>query len=64
LEDEQEQLKKQIENLRKDVSESINEIYVQKTELEQRVQKLRQSSDISPFKSQDFDDTTIRELVQ
>lgn len=64
LEDEQEQLKKQIENLRKDVPESINEIYVQKTELEERVQKLRQSSDISPFKSQDFDDTTIRELVQ
>ena len=64
MEDEQEQLKKQIENLRKDVPESINEIYVQKTELEERVQKLRQSSDISPFKSQNFDDTTIRELVQ
>ena len=64
LEDELEQLKKQIENLRKDVPASINEIYVQKTELEERVQKLKESSDISPFKSQDFDDTTIKELVQ
>lgn len=64
LEEELDQLKKQIENLRKDVPESINEIYVQKTELEERVQKLRESSDTSPFKSQDFDDATIRELVQ